>query len=94
MAGATLSRQTPTVGAGCLNWARPDLRGGRPERDVPTAIGGYTGVRVSRTIRRLQQWWPEADSSRKSIVSADLQDVVGVANTVDRAANLFSNTRA
>ena len=40
MARATLSRHSPTVGAGCLNWARPDLRGGRPERDVPTAIVG------------------------------------------------------
>jgi hypothetical protein len=39
MAGATFHRQVPTVGAGCLNWARPDLCGGRLERDVPTAIG-------------------------------------------------------
>ena len=29
MAGGTLSRQPPTVGAGCLNWASPDLCGGR-----------------------------------------------------------------
>jgi predicted DNA-binding transcriptional regulator YafY len=34
----------PTVGAGCLNWARPDLRGGHPERDVPTAIVEYTAA--------------------------------------------------
>lgn len=48
MAGAAFSRQTPTVGAGCLNWARPDLCGGRPERDVPTAIG----IRSARDYRR------------------------------------------
>jgi hypothetical protein len=38
MAGATFSRQTLSIGAGCLNWASPDLCGGRLERDVPTAI--------------------------------------------------------
>ena len=31
--------------------------------------GGYIGVRVSRTIRSLQQWWSDPDSGRKSIVS-------------------------
>ncbi|MDT7812181.1 MAG: hypothetical protein QOJ42_2097, partial [Acidobacteriaceae bacterium] len=31
-------RQILPVGAGCLNWARPDLRGGRPEMVVPTAF--------------------------------------------------------
>jgi hypothetical protein len=30
-------RQTLLVGAGCLNWARPDLCGGRPAMVVPTA---------------------------------------------------------
>ena len=25
-----IRRQIPKAGAGCLNWARPDLRGGRP----------------------------------------------------------------
>ena len=29
---------SPEAGAGCLNWARPDLCGGRPEMDVPNAI--------------------------------------------------------
>src|SRR4029077_3877724 len=29
---------TPKVGAGCLNWARPDLCGGRSAMSVPTAI--------------------------------------------------------
>ncbi len=32
-------RQTPEVGAGCGKPARPDLCGGRPETDVPTANG-------------------------------------------------------
>ena len=32
-----LRRQTPEVGAGCGNSARPDLCGGRPATDVPTA---------------------------------------------------------
>jgi hypothetical protein len=32
-------RHTPEVGAGCLNWARPDLCGGRGVTRVPTAIG-------------------------------------------------------
>jgi hypothetical protein len=31
------SRQILSVGAGCLNWARPDLCGGRPVMVVPTA---------------------------------------------------------
>src|SRR5271157_153880 len=34
----TLRRQTPDVGAGCLNWARPVLCGGRSAMSVPTAI--------------------------------------------------------
>ena len=53
MAGATLSRQTPTVGAGCLNWARPDLRGGRPERDVPTAIAESSALTILTWPRRI-----------------------------------------
>jgi hypothetical protein len=32
-------RQTPKVGAGCGNPARPDLCGGRSVTSVPTAIG-------------------------------------------------------
>jgi len=39
MAGTTLPRQTPSTGAGCLNWASPDLCGGRLATAVPTAIG-------------------------------------------------------
>src|SRR5215472_4661971 len=31
-------RQTPKVGAGCSNWARPDLRGGCAVMCIPTAI--------------------------------------------------------
>ena len=36
-ARAALRRHTPEVGAGCSNRARPDLCGGRPTMDVPTA---------------------------------------------------------
>ena len=36
-ARAALRRHTPEVGAGCSNRARPDLCGGRPAMDVPTA---------------------------------------------------------
>ena len=34
---AALRRQTPKVGAGCSNWARPDLCGGCPAMGIPTA---------------------------------------------------------
>jgi hypothetical protein len=37
MAERAVRRQTPEVGAGCLNWACPDLCGGGVTR-VPTAI--------------------------------------------------------
>ena len=38
LAERAFRRQTPEVGAGCLNWARPDLCGGRGVTRVPTAI--------------------------------------------------------
>ena len=38
LARCALRRQTPEVGAGCLNWASPDLCGGRGVTRVPTAI--------------------------------------------------------
>src|SRR5689334_21749622 len=34
----SVSPSLPEAGTGCLNWARPDLCGGRPVMDVPTAI--------------------------------------------------------
>src|SRR5215469_8578287 len=40
LARSALRRQTPKVGAGCSNWARPDLRGGCPAMGIPTAILG------------------------------------------------------
>jgi hypothetical protein len=67
MAGEALSRHSPTVGAGCPNWARPDLCRRRPERDVPAAIAGP----YARQIRNCQHKkaliyspfaWPEAIS--------------------------------
>ena len=38
LARSALRRQTPKVGAGCSNWARPDPRGGCPAMGIPTAI--------------------------------------------------------
>src|SRR5262249_24395303 len=38
LARSALRRQTPKVGAGCSNWARPDLRGGCAVMCIPTAI--------------------------------------------------------
>ena len=38
LAACALCRQTPKVGAECLNWARSDLCGGRSVMSVPTAI--------------------------------------------------------
>src|SRR5215831_18153494 len=40
LARSALRRQTPKVGAGCSNWARPDLRGGCAVMCIPTAILG------------------------------------------------------
>ena len=41
LAGSTLPRQTPEVGAVCGNAARTVLCGGRPVMGVPTAFYGY-----------------------------------------------------
>src|SRR5215471_12663525 len=41
LARSALRRQTPKVGAGCSNWARPDPRGGCPAMGIPTAILGH-----------------------------------------------------
>src|SRR6516165_9300582 len=38
LARSALRRQTPKVGAGCSNWARPDPCGGCPVMRIPTAI--------------------------------------------------------
>lgn len=38
LAERAVCRHSPEVGAGCLNWARPDLCGGHPATGVPTAI--------------------------------------------------------
>jgi hypothetical protein len=43
MAERAFRCQTPEVGAGCLNWARPDLSGGRGVTRVPTAIWPFLG---------------------------------------------------
>jgi hypothetical protein len=48
-------RQILLVGAGCLNWARPDLCGGRPAMVVPTANTvwfGWIPVLCQDTLER------------------------------------------
>ena len=45
VAQRALCRQTPEVGAECLNWARSDLCGGRSEMSVPTANAKTRGNR-------------------------------------------------
>ena len=52
LARSALCRQTPKVGAGCLNWARPDPCGGCPEMAIPTAILGQLPPFAIRA------WWP------------------------------------
>src|SRR5215469_12029614 len=52
LARSALRRQTPKVGAGCSNWARPDPRGGCAVMCIPTAILG--GNRILRLV------WPQA----------------------------------
>src|SRR5215469_18591318 len=42
-------RQTPKVGAGCSNWARPDLRGGCAVMCIPTAIASS---HLTRPLKR------------------------------------------
>src|SRR5665647_2170814 len=58
MAKPAVCRQTPEVGAQCMNCARWDLSGGRSVMSVPTAIhrggnlGGHQGFRVVTTDSR------------------------------------------
>src|SRR6266436_7855050 len=42
VAEPTLCRYPPEVGAGCLNWARPDLGGGHSVMGVPTANSRFS----------------------------------------------------
>jgi hypothetical protein len=67
----TLRRQTPKVGAVCLNWARTDLSGGRSAMGVPTAI------RITRRERRCG-WpiclrWRKTSVPRSRVVCRQLQ---------------------
>jgi len=52
MAERTLRRQTPKVGAVCLNWARTVLGGGRLPMRVPTAIPVRSLAENTRLIGR------------------------------------------
>src|SRR5215469_8442970 len=54
-------RQTPKVGAGCSNWARPDLRGGCAVMCIPTAILG--GERTSRFSAKIKKAHQKTDNS-------------------------------
>ena len=53
LASNTFRRQTSKVGAGCLNWARPVLCGGRSVMSVPTAMV-YVTVQFSIPPRSCQ----------------------------------------
>lgn len=48
MAKRAICRQTPEVGAQCVNCARWDLCGGRPVMGVPTAI--TPGIATTKSI--------------------------------------------
>ncbi len=48
VARPTLCRQSPKVGAECLNWARSDLCGGCPVMGIPTAISSFAAASISR----------------------------------------------
>jgi hypothetical protein len=67
------SPPTSKVGAGCLNWARPVLCGGRSAMSVPTATAP-TGEGFGREAKENSQW-PENDSSLNGDVS--MGDSVG-----------------
>src|SRR3984893_12442460 len=44
VAEPTLCRYPPEVGAGCLDWARPDLGGGHSVMGVPTANSRFSRI--------------------------------------------------
>jgi hypothetical protein len=52
-AQCSICRQTPKVGAACVNCARSDRSGGRPETGVPTAILIW-GRRYAERSRRVR----------------------------------------
>ena len=55
LAECTLSRQTPEVGARCVNRARRDLCGGYSVRGIPTAIMTF-GPMCSNYLRNYHQY--------------------------------------
>ena len=61
------SPPTSKVGAGCLNWARPVLCGGRPVMGVPTAIANYTVVAPSRAQLKRHPEAPARSNARSTI---------------------------
>src|SRR5215472_19159406 len=71
LARSAFRRQTPKVGAGCPNWARPDPCGGCPVMGIPTAI--YIVWMVSRTTQALVE-------ARKAagLTQARLAEVIGI----------------
>jgi hypothetical protein len=72
LAQCTLRRQKPKVGAGCPNWARPDLCGGRSAMSVPTAIKAHVraAIRLSRLPFRLPASdWPYSFARRDATAS-------------------------
>src|SRR3954451_21778219 len=69
LAERAFRRQTPKVGAGCPNWARPDLCGGMPAMAFPTAIShshpclSTTGNTRVLSLSRLNHWLPRGQAN-------------------------------
>lgn len=74
VAGTTLSRQAPAVGAVCLNRARTDLCGGRLATAVPTAIRASSRV---TSLGRVPRYDPA--TRRLSLIIA-LAPAIGIGN--------------
>jgi hypothetical protein len=83
LARSALRRQTPKVGAGCSNWARPDPCGGCPAMGIPTAILGRFETlprlaALSPTCRLAQipgAWVSRAHSSRRAATPQQDSDI-------------------
>src|SRR6476646_6409227 len=66
---------TPKVGAGCLNWARPDLCGGRSAMSVPTA--NAFGKCLNPWATMIRRSWTQAASIEETLAlwAASLREI-------------------
>src|SRR5215831_11295518 len=66
----------PKVGAVCLNWARPELCGGRRVTCVPTAIqGGGSTARVK--VCGCRPWGPQPHPASAGVGKPSMHEVAG-----------------